>query len=231
MCQPKKPFDKHVPIQCSNDGCYREFHKEFILQSGKDPEEYSCIYCSIPSVKASIPWKKESLKQQCERFGVLTPLNRYHESYDPHYMRKKKEVASLKSKITRAYNVFNKSDIPTDVKEGILNNDPLAYPTVANMTKGSLIHHKISGRRFEMSMLMFEMKSCDCCGRVEPQHVDPLLCTEDMPFQRTFYHKNFFDAYGCNCEKICGCQQFYSFSCSSHKKCFFMKIINGRWIQ
>ena len=223
VCQPNNPCEKHVAIQCSTDGCYREFHKECVLRSGKDPEGYSCIQCSIPSVKTSIPWEKVSLKEKCERFGLLTPFNRYHEFYDPHYINKKKEVTALKRKITRAYKVFTELDIPTDVKEGILNNDPLAYPTVANMTKASLVRHTISGRRFEMSMLMFQMKSCDCCGRVEPQHVDPLLCLEDMPFQRTFYHKNFFDAYECNCKEICGCQQFYSMSRSLHKDWFYEK--------
>ena len=61
----------------------------------------------------------------------------------------------------------------TDQIKEIMNSDPLPYPDtgITNNTRDKA--HALCGRSFELSMLCFTINTCDCCGTVQPTHVDP----------------------------------------------------------
>ena len=50
----------------------------------------------------------------------------------------------------------------------ISDNKPKPYPTPIAMSEVSKKKHTVHGRRFEVSMYMFESHSCSCCGKVKP---------------------------------------------------------------
>ena len=108
--------------------------------------------------------------------------------------------------------------------KSILDNKPNPYPTSFRMSTESKKKHTIHGRRFEVSMYMFQSDSCSCCGRVKPGHVDPYF-PRDSPFERKHLLNPYHKAWKCTCKKCKGCQ-FYSNGMRSQIQ-FFKAIHNN----
>ena len=105
-----------------------------------------------------------------------------------------------------------------------LDNKPQPYPTSFAMSDLSKKEHTIHGRRFEVSMYMFQSDICSCCGRVKPGHVDPYF-PRDSPFERRHLLNQYHKAWVCTCSKCKGCQ-FYCHERQSHIK-YFQSHHNG----
>ena len=80
------------------------------------------------------------------------------------------------------------------------------------MDENVLKKHVFYGRRFETSMLMFDVCGCSCCGRVEPYHCDPNYSKHaiEQPIKRQHFTQQWFYAWHCTCSEVCGGSQFYS---------------------
>ena len=60
-----------------------------------------------------------------------------------------------------------------DIAHSILSNTPRAFPTPKPMDEDARYNLKCAGRRFEISQLCLNIKSCDCCGATKPADSDP----------------------------------------------------------
>ena len=98
--------------------------------------------------------------------------------------------------------------------KSILHNKPKPYPTPFAMSNLSKKKHTLHGRRFEVSMYMFDCESCSCCGRVKPGHVDPYF-PNNSPFERKHLLNPYHKAWKCTCKSCKGCQ-FYCDERRSH---------------
>ena len=75
-------------------------------------------------------------------------------------------------------------DTPTVAIMNIMDNDPNPHASITPISQESIEKHILCGRRFDVSMLMYSVNSCSCCGRTEPVHLDPEF-PSDAPFERT----------------------------------------------
>lgn len=146
------------------------------------------------------PVKKKQLEEKLERLGVTCPSD----------IQEKKKAAR---KMNKTVEVLKKC---FSGYKSILDNAPKPYPTSFAMSNLSKEKHTLHGRRFEVSMYMFESNSCSCCGRVKPGHVDPDF-PRNSPFERRHLINPYHKAWKCTCEKCKGCQ-FYCDRMRSHIK-------------
>ena len=102
--------------------------------------------------------------------------------------------------------------MPTDTTEiltDIMNNDPKPYPEI-NLALHDISNlHSQCGRRFELSMLYFTIVSCDCCGTVQPSHIDPTIKGVVFPFKNKTFNLKLKDVWKCSCAEVCNGEQFY----------------------
>ena len=54
-----------------------------------------------------------------------------------------------------------------------MNSDLITYPDTGSSNKDRDKEHAVCGRSFELFMLCFTINRCDCCGSVQPNHIDP----------------------------------------------------------
>jgi hypothetical protein len=75
-------------------------------------------------------------------------------------------------------------------------------------------NHAKHGRVFETSMLLFDIKHCDCCGITVPFHDDPqmqkLASSRDHTFRRSHLVMCFYEAWFCDCEEMCHGGQYFA---------------------
>ena len=92
--------------------------------------------------------------------------------------------------VNKMINVLtSRCDSPTVALDNIMNNDPKPHASITPISQEKIDKPIICGRRFDVSILMFSVKNCSCCGRTEPVHLDPDFPT-DAPFQRKhFVHR------------------------------------------
>jgi hypothetical protein len=66
---------------------------------------------------------------------------------------------------------------------------------------------------FNVSLLLFDVKQCDCCGQTIPFHDDPqldrLARDKSHNFRRKHLHTQYHEAWFCDCDAICRGGQFY----------------------
>lgn len=93
----------------------------------------------------------------------------------------------------------------------VLSNSPRPFPTTRPMDNPSRQHQAFRGRQFELSMLCFEVKACDCCGITEATHADSQMPSKNAcgPFRRAHLATSFHPAWYCDCIGVCGGGQFY----------------------
>jgi hypothetical protein len=101
------------------------------------------------------------------------------------------------------------------IMTSLLDSNPEPFPTGVHMSGESVSKHVRLGRRFEMSMMMFAVDKCDCCGVVKPRHSDPAFPSEVI-FSRKVFMNKIHKAYHCICDGICRGSQFYSANRPTH---------------
>jgi hypothetical protein len=91
----------------------------------------------------------------------------------------------------------------------ICNVPCLLFPTIVKMNSDKAEKEAQTGRQFELSVLMFKVDGCSCCGITQqPHHIDPFY-PKDSPLPKNHLNAKFYDAWGCNCFHSYQCQQFY----------------------
>ena len=93
--------------------------------------------------------------------------------------------ASNQRRIKKYLDTLCMCGVTDSVMEGIKNNNAQPYPDIVQMNTESTEKHAHHGRRFETSMLMFKVSKCRCCGRTQPEHIDPEFPdNKNIPFDR-----------------------------------------------
>ena len=170
-----------------------------------------CMQCESEQDRKNVKWnqlKHTEVAEKLERVGIICPSNQQERQKAVRQMNKMVEV------LKRCYSGYN----------SFLDNKPKPYPTSFAMSDLSKKEHTIHGRRFEVSMYMFQSDICSCCGRVKPGHVDPYF-PRDSPFERRHLLNQYHKAWVCTCSKCKGCQ-FYCHERQSHIK-YFQSQHNG----
>ena len=191
----------HQVRQCDNDQCSNTFHKHCLRCLGwLDSDEYLCMECSTRIPANDIPYNSlegpDSRKEKLLRLGMTYPDNE---------ARRTAAIRLMKKRI----GVMEAEMLPDDL-ESILNNAPKAYPSAVRMSKESTEKHIRCGRDFEISVQLHRVNRCDCCGRVQPGHIDPAFPNSgDIPFQKDHLTMKYHPAWKCECD-YCKGGQFYS---------------------
>ena len=95
------------------------------------------------------------------------------------------------------------------IYNNIINNPPKPYPSSTRITESNSQKHALYGRRFETSMLCYNVSNCDCCGKICITHDDNLLQKEIHIINRSHLSKKIHKVWKCCCSNICSGQQFY----------------------
>ena len=77
------PCNHHQLIKCASPSCRQHFHRCCIESIGFiQTEGYTCLKCtSNQDTENNTPWNNASLQAKAERFGLLTPLNEFHQHH------------------------------------------------------------------------------------------------------------------------------------------------------
>ena len=67
---------------------------------------------------------------------------------------------------------------PEDLYNYIINNSPKPYPLLTRITKLNSEKYVVYGRRFEPSILWYDVSNCECCEKICINHDDNLLQKE-----------------------------------------------------
>ena len=109
-------------------------------------------------------------------------------------------------KVNKLLNVLTtKCNTPTIAIANIKNNDPKPHASITPISQENIEKHTLCGRRFDVSMLMYAVQSCSCCGRTEPVHLDP-----EFPNNAPFERKHFIHTYTVRFANEIGSIWFYS---------------------
>ena len=192
------PCVKHAIITCNNNLCNKRFHAGCLSQffgyniEAITNDNYICVECTMKSETESIAWENlndESIK--LKRFGL--------------------EATQPFRKVNKMLNVMTvQCDTPTVAIMNIMDNDPKPHASITPISQESIEKHILCGRRFDVSMLMYSVNSCSCCGRTEPVHLDPEF-PFDAPFERKHFIHKYMKAWHCKCQEYCKGSQFYSY--------------------
>ena len=113
----------------------------------------------------------------------------------------KKFGLQMSSKITKQekQTTLNKINIflsklhdicPKDLYNNIINNSPKPYPSSTIIIKLNSQKHSLYSRRFDTSMLCYDVRNCDCCGKICINHYDNLLERENIIKRSHLTRKN-----------------------------------------
>ena len=192
----------HKVRQCDDEQCSKTFHKHCLRGLGwLDSDEYLCMECSTQIPADDTPYNSlggtpGSRKEMLLRLGMTYPDDE---------SRRDAAIRLMKKRI----GVMEAEMLPDDV-ESILNNAPKAYPSAVRMSEESMDKHIRCGRDFEISVQLHRVNRCDCCGRVQPGHIDPAFPNSgNIPFQKDHLTMKYHPAWKCECD-YCKGGQFYS---------------------
>lgn len=209
--------DKHNHITCTHNQCEKKFHYE-CLRTGCSTnatlqelmEKYVCMECKC-SVSAGneddTPWvslpmdsnNPDILRERLCRVGITIPADVTNE-----------QLRQSKRNLNKIVKAFEECNSPNTVLQHFANN-PRPFPTPVDMHPDSIQQHVIHGRRAETSLLMYDVKRCNCCGSVKPGHNDPgFPKTGQAPFDRMHLVNSWHPAYLCTCSGVCQGSQFYA---------------------
>jgi len=115
---------------------------------------------------------------------------------------------SMLRKIHQVESTLIDCSIPETIVSQLKNNSPLPYPSIVKMDTNTPEFHAHVGRRFEVSLLMYKVDTCSCCGITQPYHSDPMY-PKESPLPKAHYNNRYYDAWECNCMGACKGQQFF----------------------
>ena len=203
--------NQHTIIKCSTEGCDKKFHKSCICSLQRiNPDNneainaYSCLECTSTEQalidEEDIPFAALDHGGKLRRVGILASVERHQNS-----------TRDEKNMINSIIRDMKKCMSPEDVQQ-ILDSDPRPYPTAVKMNPAAIEKHVVQGRRSEISLLLYDVHKCDCCGRVQPGHSDSNFINKDRPppFKRKHLMNMHRKAWHCKCWGFCKGSQFYS---------------------
>jgi hypothetical protein len=89
------------------------------------------------------------------------------------------------------------------------------------MLQEARMAHALFGRIFDITMMCFDIPSCDCCGLTAPlMNASTTTAMQSLPFRLEHFAMKFHDCYLCNCDGICRGAQFYHYGVFKHKHWF-----------
>ena len=93
---------------------------------------------------------------------------------------------------------------PDDCQE-LLDTDPRHHPCPVKMNDESKETVLLAGRRFTLSMQLFDCNRCSCCGCTKPFHADPVFPPHsDCPFPPKHLADKYHPAWKCDCHNCKG---------------------------
>ena len=190
------PCDKHTIVYCENEGCGKPMHKGCVatyfgidMNSMEDGETIQCIKCLSKDNNESEPWDSIDDETKRKRFGLFPEQD----------MKLVKNMQKI---------LMEECDVPYTIVDDIKNNDPKPHPSVTPITIEREDLHALCGRRFDLSMMMFSIHSCDCCGITKPLHRDRYY-PDNAIFERKHFIQSFYKAWHCTCDGYCKGDQYY----------------------
>ena len=196
----KIPCDKHKVITCTNTSCSKQFHigclesffNDTLEDINNEDYDYLCMECIYKDTCSSTPWNDiEDRNELFKRFGLVP-----------------KEGLSRLKRIQKV--LIEDCGVPHQIISDLKNNDPQPHPSITLMSMENMEHQALCGRRFDVSMLMYSIHTCDCCGVTMPLHRDPYF-PKDAPFDRKHFIKSYYKSWHCTCNGYCNGSQFYSY--------------------
>jgi hypothetical protein len=190
----------HVIVHCVAIGCHKSFHLECIKKYKRSDafqasNPFLCCLHEHTKAWEDAMQQATSSADICKRYGIDTspplPTNRY-----------------LERKINQVKGSLEQCNIPENIVEEIGRSPSLPFPSIVKMDDGLAEKEAEAGRRFEVSMLMFQVDTCSCCGITQPHHIDPFY-PKESPLPRYHLNTKYYDAWECNCFNVCHGQQFY----------------------
>ena len=209
-----EPCPKHLLIKCTNNLCAQQFHIDCVVAlEGKTYDEWEqtdtdsflchrCKYCTVIQPN-NTPWDAlggRSYKTKCQRLGL--EYKNVNSQYSKQLLRNKVNNIQFNFNMLNDYGVYQKH-----LK--LLNKTPVPFPTIVNMDNDMIDKHVLLGRRFESSMLMYNIRQCHCCGMVRPHHSDEEF-PDDAIFKQKIFSKKMHETIHCTCTGFCKGSQFYS---------------------
>jgi len=197
------PCAKHNLVFCSR--CNAPFHAKCIadyqLTTIHDIQVYTCMSCTTttdgPDVSYQDIHAHSRNRLRNHRLGLPYPEEMPQRRAIDH--RRTALIPQLASLTT------------TDVFNAITGNVPRAYTTSVNLLPEVMQNHVTQGRRFELSMLLFTVGQCSCCGRVQPGNIDE---RDNRKYEPPFEQKALINickpAWHCSCRDFCKGSQFYA---------------------
>jgi hypothetical protein len=214
---------RHALIKCSKDSCTKKFHKACIaslqyvdIHDNIALSNYMCMECKcqqdldedgmvIPFAQLTGP---QGHNEKLLRLGLFPIQPRTAHS-------SRTEVALINSIVKDMRNCMTDDDV-----DAILDSKPRAYPTAVKMSDEVIDKHVRCGRRFEISMRLYKVHQCDCCGRTQPGHLDSKFCIDAKnnppPFEQQHLTRKYKHVWHCNCWGFCKGSQFYSGQKTTH---------------
>jgi hypothetical protein len=158
---------------------------------------FYCIRCWEEQKDAPAPWQDLSLAEKAVRLGL--PLDDSISS------------STQSRKVIARLNLLQQL-VDAETVQTILDSKPRPFPTLKPMDKDARDKQALYGRTFELSMLMFDVKKCSCCGSTVPCNVDPLVVSMNAgkPFRLKHFRAAFHPAWHCQCDAFCRGGQFFS---------------------
>ena len=218
-CQPDnlRACAKHVLIKCNGQHCQLHFHKICIchllridLSQEEEINSYLCMECTCKK-QADVPevtrkFDELDLSAQMFRLGLIPEFHRNSHSA-------RNDAKSIKT-ILRDMQTC----LPEDRLSQFKDTHPLPYPSAVKMNDNATTNHVVCGRRFEISMMLFDVQKCHCCGRVQPCHMDSLFDNSPSPppFNRQHLVNKLHKAWHCTCWGFCNSSQFFAAAKPSH---------------
>jgi hypothetical protein len=217
---------KHMLIKCSNDACTKQFHKACIaslqyidIHDDVALSGYTCMECifqqdleedDMAVAFNDLPADLDGHNEKLLRLGLFPIEPRGQNS-------NRTEVTQMKSIISDMKRCMTEEEV-----NAILDSKPRAYPTAVKMSKEAIDKHVRWGRRFEISMRLYKVQTCDCCGRTQPGHLDSNFCSKDdpPPFEQKHLMMKYTPVWRCTCWGYCKGTQFYSDRKPTHMEQF-----------
>ena len=112
--------------------------------------------------------------------------------------------------------------IAPDFIQKIKNTQPLPYPSAVKMNASAIEKHVVCGRRLDISLMLYDLHKCQCCGRVQPGHSDSTFVDKNYspPFKSQHLVNKHWRVWQCNCWGYCKGSQFFSDKKPTHMEVF-----------
>ena len=226
------PCPEHAAINCSEEGCDKRFHRSCLQRYGhvelgnnsSEQPAYRCMECDdraqIGEDTPEGDLTSRDLKTKLRRIGVKLPEDadrttrqKFKRTYDkqreamerlmakkPHRQlepqpQEDSDSAHSDSEVQHSHN---------DCQE-LLDTDPKHHPCPVKMNDCSKDTVLLAGRRFAISMQLFDCDRCSCCGFTKPFHADPTFPPDsDCPFPPKHLAEKYHPAWKCDCEMCKG---------------------------